>query len=129
MTLSRCHELGSAFEPQNDGYCLHPQLRQGVDYKQQDIRTVAPDGTGSLQIPPDVESPFHLIVDGAGEIVSWSVVPTGARNAVAIERAREHGWSRDRIGQHLVRNNHVANANGLFEQQDDAADKVGHDLL
>ncbi len=29
-----------------------------------------------------------VIIDDDGEVVSWSVVPTGARNALAIERAR-----------------------------------------
>ncbi len=29
-----------------------------------------------------------VLIDGAGDVVSWSVVPTGARNGAAIERAR-----------------------------------------
>jgi predicted CoA-substrate-specific enzyme activase len=29
-----------------------------------------------------------VLIDGAGHVVSWSVVPTGARNLAAIERAR-----------------------------------------
>lgn len=33
-----------AFDPQEGDYCLRPQFREGVDFRQQDIRTVLPDG-------------------------------------------------------------------------------------
>jgi hypothetical protein len=33
--------------------------------------------------------------DGDGDVVSWSVVPTGARNSAAIERARRDDRVRD----------------------------------
>jgi len=38
----------AAFMPQDDGYCLHPRFRQGVDFQQQDIRTAAPDDASDL---------------------------------------------------------------------------------
>lgn len=38
----------TAFAPQADDYCLRLRFRQGVDFKQQDIRTAAPDGNFDL---------------------------------------------------------------------------------
>jgi len=44
-----------------------------------------------------------VLIDGDGEVVAWAVVPTGARNTVAIDRARDEvvgkaGASPDQLG-------------------------------
>jgi predicted CoA-substrate-specific enzyme activase len=39
-----------------------------------------------------------VLIDGAGDVVSWSVVPTGARNSAAIDRAQREALEAAGVG-------------------------------